>query len=132
MVRTVLLYGVFGPPIGAFPIILGSISSYGATDSVTETLLMAWPWIYFSYFSGLVPALITGYFVEHLPRRWPAVGFVSCAGLIGSLVTFGWAGRLMSSPDQELVLLSLLGGFSAGTLALALRFIPRLHPKPSA
>ena len=82
VVRTVLLYGVFGPPIGAFPIILGSISSYGATDSVTETLLTAWPWIYFSYFSGLVPALITGYFVEHLPRRWPAVGFVSCAGLI--------------------------------------------------
>ena len=133
MGRTVLLYGVFGPPIGAAPFFLWDLAQSGvAQDGVAGVLVNAiykvGLWIYVSYRLALVPALITGFLVGRLPRRWGAFWFVSGAGLIGSLVSFGWFGlRQMELPDgtvQDMLFMPLLGGFSAGTLAVAIRCVP--------
>lgn len=137
MGRTALLYGALGPPIGASLFILaGIVLSLGNTGGVTvgfRNSITAVPgFVFLSYVLMEIPALIAGFFVGFLPRRWTALWFVFCAGLIGDLVTAGYLGTGSNGSLGGLAIMPLLGGYSAGALALALRCVPRPHPKPSA
>ena len=139
MGRMTLLYGALGPLIGALCLVpfwyalFNHLWPYPAEDVeqvIKRCIVIIFDAAYISYVLGLTPALTTGVLVGLLPRRWRTVWFVSCAGLIGSLVTTGWFLEMRSFDD--LGLMPLLGGFSAGTLALTLRCTPRPHPNRSA
>lgn len=135
--RMTLLYGLFAPLIGvlwtaAFTVV--SLYPAGGFSQAIKTfiaIILGWG-AYVANEVGWMPALTTGALVGLLPRRWGVLWFVSCAGLIGYLVTVVWEASLSPRQSHEMFSVALLGGVSAGTLALALRFIPRPHPKPSA
>lgn len=134
-----LLYGAFAPLIGALCLVpywyalfnhLWPYPAEGLEQVIKRCILIIFDSVYVTYILGLTPALTTGVLVGLLPRRWRTLWFASCAGLIGSLVTTDWFLEMRSVEDLHLM--PLLGGFSAGALALALRCVPRPHPNPSA
>ena len=134
--RMTLLYGALGPLIGGLCVaVLSVVSLYpagGFGQALKTFIAIIFGWAYLAYEVGFMPALTTGALVGFLPRRWGTLCFVSCAGLIGYLVTVVWEASLSPRQSHEMFSVALLGGVSAGTLALALRYILRLHPNPSA
>ena len=93
--RVLIIYGLFGPPLGAVLLLLGS----GLTDPNPEQAFQLIPIaILFSYPVGGLPAFLTGLWAMllRLKRNLPGIAAVTAAGALLSVicdaVMFGMSG----------------------------------------
>ena len=93
--RVLIIYGLFGPPLGAVLLLLGS----GLTDPNPEQAFRLIPIaILFSYPVGGLPAFLTGLWAMllRLKRNLPGIAAVTAAGALLSVicdaVMFGMSG----------------------------------------
>ena len=93
--RVLIIYGLFGPPLGAVLLLLGS----GLTDPNPEQAFQLIPIaILFSYPVGGLPAFLTGLWAMllHLKRNLPGIAAVTAAGALLSVICpsimFGMSG----------------------------------------
>lgn len=93
--RVLIIYGLFGPPLGAVLLLLGS----GLTDPNPEQAFRLIPIaILLSYPVGGLPAFLTGLWAMllHLKRNLPGIAAVTAAGALLSVICpsimFGMSG----------------------------------------
>ena len=83
--RVLIIYGLFGPPLGAVLLLLGS----GLTDPNPEQAFQLIPIaILFSYPVGGLPAFLTGLWAMllRLKRNLPGIAAVTAAGALLSVI----------------------------------------------
>ncbi len=113
LIRTTLVYGLAGPPIGAAWFMVSEILDasksedwslgYLSTQVFFGSLFSA----LFSYRPGFFPALLSGFLLGLLPRQFPLVVLLPLAGIVG------WLATSFVDPVE----LAPYGGLAAMTLA---------------
>ena len=115
--RVLIIYGLFGPPLGAVLFLLGS----GLTDPNPEQAFQLIPIaILFSYPVGGLPAFLTGLWAMllHLKRNLPGIAAMTA---VGALLSGIWW-----------LLMDMFSGFAfAACGAVAAFVLSAFLPKPS-
>ena len=120
--RVLIIYGLFGPPLGAVLLLLGS----GLTDPNPEQAFQLIPIailsIVSSYLVGGIPAFLTGLLAMllRLKRNLPGIAAVTAAGALLSVICQAVMFGMSGSADKWM----FLGCGAAAAFALSV-FLPK-------
>ena len=117
--RVLIIYGLFGPPLGAVLLLLGS----GLTDPNPEQAFQLIPIaILFSYPVGGLPAFLTGLWAMllRLKRNLPGIAAVTAAGALLSVICDAVMFDIPGSADNWIFL-----GCGAAAAFVLSAFLPK-------
>ena len=117
--RVLIIYGLFGPPLGAVLLLLGS----GLTDPNPEQAFQLIPIaILFSYPVGGLPAFLTGLWAMllRLKRNLPGIAAVTAAGALLSVICQAIMFDIPGSADNWIFL-----GCGAAAAFVLSAFLPK-------
>ena len=117
--RVLIVYGLFGPPLGAVLLLLGS----GLTDPNPEQAFRLIPIaILFSYPVGGLPAFLTGLWAMllRLKRNLPGIAAVTAAGALLSVICDAVMFDIPGSADNWIFL-----GCGAAAAFVLSAFLPK-------